>query len=60
MTCTTAVFDAPGGNPVLGAVVKEGQVFYAGKDTVTVYGKSWTPIFVSSSTPVWVWSSCVN
>jgi hypothetical protein len=61
ITCTTAVFDSAGGNPVSGATVTQGQTWYVNPTPVKDgKGKSWTEIFVSGVPNGFIWSSCVQ
>ncbi|MFN8417707.1 MAG: hypothetical protein U0528_00435 [Anaerolineae bacterium] len=60
MTCS-AVFDAPGGNPIGTNAVWAGQSFYVNPATKTdASGKSWSQVFVSSAISPWIPTSCVG
>ncbi|MFN8417708.1 MAG: hypothetical protein U0528_00440 [Anaerolineae bacterium] len=61
MTCSSAVFDAPGGNPIGTNAVWAGQSFYVNPATKTdASGKSWSQVFVSSAISPWIPTSCVG
>lgn len=61
MTCSSAVFDAPGGNPIGSNAVWAGQSFYVNPETKTdASGKSWSQVFVSSAISPWIPTSCVG
>jgi hypothetical protein len=61
MTCSTAVFDAPGGQPIGNNAVWAGQSFFVNPETKTdASGKSWSQVFVSSYNSPWIPTSCVG
>jgi hypothetical protein len=61
MTCSTAVYDMPGGQPVGNDAVWAGQSFYVNPDTKKdASGKSWSQVFVSSWISPWIPTSCVS
>ncbi|MBX3065322.1 MAG: hypothetical protein U0528_17865 [Anaerolineae bacterium] len=61
MSCSTAVFDAPGGNPVGNNAVWAGQRFYVNPTPVKdASGKSWTEIYVSGSQNAFIPTSCAG
>jgi hypothetical protein len=61
MACSSAVFDAPGGNPVGNDAVWAGQSFYVNPvPKLDASGKSWSQVFVSSAISPWIPTSCVK
>jgi hypothetical protein len=62
--CTVAVFDAPNGNPVAGATIKNGQTWYINPESVKVTGNAkyplWTEIYVSGTTNGYIPTACVG
>jgi hypothetical protein len=61
MACSSAVFDAPGGNPVGNDAVWAGQSFYVNPTPkLDASGKSWSQVFVSSVISPWIPTSCVQ
>lgn len=61
LSCSTAVFDAPGGQPVGDDAVWAGQSWYVNPTPVKdASGKSWTEIFVSGTTNAYIPTSCIK
>jgi hypothetical protein len=61
ITCTTAVFNMPGGQPVGENRITAGQTWYISPEPQSdSSGKSWTEVFVSGYENAWVWSNCVQ
>ncbi len=60
ITCETAVFSFPGGNPVAGAIVHVGQHWYVNPTPVLgMDGQQWTEIFVAGASTGYVPKACV-
>ncbi|MBX3066490.1 MAG: hypothetical protein KF726_26150 [Anaerolineae bacterium] len=61
LSCSTAVFDKPAGEPVGDNAVWAGQSFYVNPyPKLDDNGKSWSQIFVSSVISPWIPTSCVK
>lgn len=61
ITCSTAVFDAPAGNPVGKNAVLAGQAWYLNPTPVTgPDGASWTEVFVAGPQTVYIPTECVG
>ncbi|MHB8626857.1 MAG: hypothetical protein ACYDBJ_26495 [Aggregatilineales bacterium] len=61
ITCTVAVYDSAGGNPVSGATIIGGQTWFVSPTPVKdSKGKLWTEIFVGSAVDGFIPTSCVH
>ncbi len=61
ITCTTAVFDVPGGQPVGDNMIQTGQTWYVNPVSVAdAQGTAWTEIYVSGPMNAYIWTSCVG
>ena len=61
ITCTVAVFDSPGGNPVGSNVITGGQTWFVNPTPVLdKHGKSWTEVFVGGYINGYIPTSCVH
>lgn len=61
ITCSVAVYDAPGGSPVGSNAIVGGQTWYVNPTPKTdAAGKSWTEIFVAGPSDGYVPTSCVR
>jgi len=58
--CDTAVYDAAGGSPVAGALVRAGQTWFVNPKPKKVNGESWTRIYVGGRHTGWIPSRCVG
>jgi hypothetical protein len=62
INCTTAVFDAAGGNPIAtGEKILQGQTWFVSTTAIKdAKGKSWVEIFNGGYVDGFIWASCVG
>ncbi len=61
INCTSALYDAPGGNQIPGTVVYDGQTFYTDEQTQTdSAGREWIAVFVGGDNVAYILAHCAG